>query len=273
MAAKSDAQATAGGSESGIPGPQLSRYLFQVEEAERRRLARELHDETSQGLTLVRFYLGALQEECGNKSRKTVEDAFDVLDRTIDGLRRIVKRLSPQVLEQLGLEGSIRKEARHLETEHGIRVDLRIADHFGELAADAELVIYRLVQEALHNVAKHANAKNVEIELGRKEGRIRLIIQDDGIGLPRRLGSQHHSFGIFGMRERVRCLNGTFRMRSRQGRGTRIEVYLHPECGSPSKPLLQLVEGTGPAKARVLDRQKRDSLGVSNGQDSMPARR
>jgi signal transduction histidine kinase len=243
MAAKSHAQAGTR-EEPDFAGPELSRYLFQVEEAERRRLARELHDETSQGLALVRLHLGELNQEDSPKVKKTVGDAFQVLDRTIEGLRRIVGRLSPQLLEKKGLAGSMRQEARVLEIDYGIRVSLRISDKLGDLSREAELALYRLVQEALHNVTKHANAKNVVIDLSRKEGRLRLVIQDDGVGLVKKPGAQHHSFGIMGMRERVRCLNGTFRIRSRQGRGTRIEVYLHPTCGSVSAaPQLRLVEG------------------------------
>jgi signal transduction histidine kinase len=274
MAAKSQAQGSP--RQADIADPQLARYLFQAEEAERRRLARELHDETSQGLTLVRFYLGALQEEAGTKAKRTVDDAFNVLDRTIEGLRRIVSRLSPQTLEQLGLAGSILKEARSLEADLGIQVKVRIAEKFGTLSAETELAIYRLVQEALHNVAKHAQAKNVDIDLSRKEGRIRLVIQDDGVGLPKKAGFQHHSFGIVGMRERVRCLNGTFRMRSRHGRGTRIEVFLRPDCGSTASEdqstQLQLVEGRMPARSRASNRQQRNFQGVDDDQNPVPAR-
>ena len=252
--------------------PHLSRYLFQVEEAERRRLARELHDDTSQGLTLVRFHLGALQETGGAERQKTIDDAFQVLDRTIDGLRRIVGRLSPQALEKLGLAGAIRKEARTLEADRGVKGEVRISENLGTLSADAELALYRLVQEALHNVSKHANARKVQIDLGRKEGKLRLVIQDDGVGLTKKAGLQHQAFGILGMRERVRCLNGTFRIRSRQGRGTRIEVYLSPSCGSvPDAPLPRLLDGKAPGRLAQI-RKERHSFGVPNVQDSVPAR-
>src|SRR5882757_9028125 len=120
MAAKSHSQAVAREADPEFAGPQLSRYLFQVEEAERRRLARELHDETSQGLALVRFHLGELNAESSPSTKKAVSEAFQVLDRTIEGLRRIVGRLSPQALEKMGLAGSIRQEARSLELDHGI---------------------------------------------------------------------------------------------------------------------------------------------------------
>jgi hypothetical protein len=150
MAAKSHAQASVE-ARCDVAAPQLSRHLFQVEEAERRRLARELHDETSQGLALVRFHLGELREEGGSKTKKAVGEAFQVLDRTIEGLRRIVGRLSPQSLEQMGLAGSIRQEARGLEADHGIHAKVRISETLGELSPEAELALYRQVQEALHN--------------------------------------------------------------------------------------------------------------------------
>ena len=105
MAARANTQAVQREVDLAVSEPHLSRYLFQVEEAERRRLARELHDDTSQGLTLVRYHLGALQEIEGAQAQKTIHDAFQILDRTIDGLRRIVGRLSPQALEKLGSGG------------------------------------------------------------------------------------------------------------------------------------------------------------------------
>ncbi len=275
MAAKSQAQRASDERDvEAVAGPALSRYLFQVEEAERRRLARELHDETSQGLTLVRFQLGILQRSCHEKSQKTIDDTFNVLDRTIEGLRRIVGRLSPQALEKLGLIGSIRKEARSL-MEHGVQVDLRVSENFERMSAEAELALYRLVQEALHNVAKHANAKHVEIDLGRKNGKVILVIQDDGIGLGKKLGSPHSSFGIFGMRERVRCLNGTFRIRSRQGRGTRIEVFLdHLVCAARNEVAnqFQVIEGKAPRKPGLALKQRRIASGARNGQNQVFAR-
>jgi signal transduction histidine kinase len=257
-----------------VADPELSRFLFQVEEAERRRLARELHDETSQGLSLVRFHLETLRKSHG-PSQKTLEDTFNVLDRTIDGVRRIVGRLSPQALEKFGLIGSIRKEARCLMADHAVRVDLRVSADFGRLSAEAELALYRLVQEALHNVAKHANAKNVEIDLSRKDGKIVLIVQDDGVGLVKKIGLQHSSYGIFGMRERVRCLNGTFRIRSRQGRGTRIEVYLdHSVCRAGSQiesNRFRLIEGQA-TTSRIAQKQGRTATGARNGQNQVFAR-
>jgi signal transduction histidine kinase len=236
---------------------QFARYLFEVEEAERRRLARELHDETAQGLTLVRFYLGMLQQVLPQeKDRKTVDEAFAVLDRTIEGLRRIVARLSPRALEKLGLIGSIRKEARNLASARGLQVKVTTSESFGRLSTQSELALYRLVQEALHNVGKHAKAKHVEIDLSRTDDQVSLRIEDDGTGFTKR-GSLTGRFGIFGMRERVRSLSGTFRIRSRRGRGTRIEVFLTdppPALIKPAElPQLHLV----PAESRRGTRQSK----------------
>lgn len=207
--------------------PHISRYLFQVEEAERRRIGRELHDDTAQGLTLVRFYLGMLQQIAEKENaQETIGEALAVIDRTIEGLRRIIGRLSPQALERLGLIGSIRKEARSLSSAGVTQVDVRVSGRFGRLSLEIELALYRLVQEALHNIAKHARAKHVEIDLSREGRKVRLMIIDDGVGFGRNATFPQNSYGVFGMRERIRSLGGTFRMGSRRGRGTRIQVSI-----------------------------------------------
>ncbi len=214
---------------------QIARYLFQIEEAERRRIGRELHDETAQGLTVVRFYLGMLQEiSTSRNTHKTLGEALAVIDRTIEGLRRIVARLSPQALEKLGLIGGIRKEARTLSRSGDTQVEVNISAHFGRLSPETELALYRLVQEALHNIAKHAQAKHVQIDLRRDGGSVHLLITDDGVGFGRGANAHRNSYGLFGMRERIKSLGGTFRIRSRKGRGTRISASIsHPPPAAP----------------------------------------
>lgn len=204
-------------------------YLFEVEEAERRRIGRELHDETAQGLTVVRFHLEMLQGMAtGPNVQKALGEAMAVVDRTIKGLRRIVARLSPQALQKMGFIGVIRKEARDFASV-GVQVNLKISSRFGRLSPAIELALYRLVQEALHNIAKHAQAKNVEIDLSRKGDKVRLLITDDGVGFGGQTNFDQHAYGVFGMRERIRSLGGTFRIRSRPDRGTRIQVSIfHP---------------------------------------------
>lgn len=239
-------------SQSPLSGPglthsdhsQFSQYLLQVEEAERARLAQQLHDETTASLTSLRTRLAEFERPAGRKNTKAkIQQAVGILDRTLERVQRIAHRLSPRELETLGLIGSIRKEARMLARAHDFKVIVRIAEDFGRLPPLTELALYRLVQEALHNIGRHARAKQVEIEMSRKGGKIRLLIQDDGAGFSRK-PVLPRSFGIVGMRERVRCLNGTFRIRSRTGRGTRIEVYIAdclPAGSGPPEPSLRIV--------------------------------
>ena len=212
-------------------------YLFQVEEAERRRIGRELHDETAQGLTVVRFHLEMLQGMPTSPDvQKTLGEAMAAVDRTIEGLRRIVARLSPQALEKMGLIGVIRKEARDFASV-GVQVNVKISARFGRLSPAIELALYRLVQEALHNIAKHAQAKTVEIDLSREGDKVRLLITDDGVGFGGQTNFHQHAYGVFGMRERIRSLGGTFRIRSRADRGTRIQVSISPPPCSTESPV------------------------------------
>jgi len=205
---------------------ELSAHLLQVQEEERKRISRELHDETGQALMVIRLYLGMLESSITGRSAKTkVRETLDVVDRTIEGIRRIIARLSPLVLQELGLIAAIRKEAKDLARNTGVKARVVIPDSVGRLMPDIEAAIYRVVQEALHNVAKHARASNVNILVSREAGVVRLFIEDDGIGFSARSSSSRgHSFGLAGIKERIAALGGTVRVHSSKGKGTRLEV-------------------------------------------------
>jgi signal transduction histidine kinase len=205
---------------------ELSRHLVQGQEEERKRISRELHDETGQGLMVLRLYLGTLIGESPNPElRAKIEDAMSMLDRTIGDLRRIIARLSPRVLEELGLIAAIRKEARELSKNTGMKPHLILPSGFGELDHETEIALYRSSQEALHNIAKHARARNFVIRLEINHDSAMLIVEDDGIGFSRKETSRR-SFGLLGMRERIAALGGTVRIRSRKDKGSRITVML-----------------------------------------------
>lgn len=204
---------------------ELSAHLLQAQEEERKRISRELHDETGQSLMVIRLYLGMLESTLAarvakNKVRETVE----VVDRTIDGIRRIIARLSPLVLQELGLEAAIRKEAKDLAKTTGVRAKVAISREVGRLESDVEAAIYRVVQEALHNVAKHAQAKMVTIKMDRDDEFVNVYVEDDGVGMNPKAGFRAHSFGLAGMRERVGMLHGDVNVTSARGKGTRIQV-------------------------------------------------
>jgi signal transduction histidine kinase len=210
---------------------ELSAHLLKVQEQERKRISRELHDETGQALMVIRLYLGMLESTLtGRTAKAKVHETLSVVDRTIEGLRRIIARLSPLVLQELGLVAAIRKEAKDLAKSTGVRARVVIDENVGRLAGDVEAAIYRIVQEALHNVAKHAHAKMVNVQMSRDAGHVLLLVEDDGIGFSKTtLNHERPRFGLEGMRERVSMLGGKLRITSSKGKGTRLEIRVPAE--------------------------------------------
>jgi signal transduction histidine kinase len=231
---------------------ELSGHLLKVQEEERKHISRELHDETGQALMVIRLYLSMLDKAITTRAAKAkVQELLEVVDRTIVGIRRIIGRLSPLVLQELGLIAAIRKEAKDLAKSSGINARVAVSDDVGRATPEVETAIYRVVQESLHNVAKHANAHLVTIELNRTEDHLRLRIEDDGVGISNvnASNSQRPTFGLAGMRERISTLGGTLRVESRKGKGTKILVSVPvPDNGSPlvqPSPNLRLTSAPG----------------------------
>ncbi|MGA3211436.1 MAG: GAF domain-containing sensor histidine kinase [Terriglobales bacterium] len=211
---------------------ELSAHLLQVQEQERKHISRELHDETGQALMVIRLYLGMLETSLdGRASRARVRETLAVVDRTIEGLRRIIGRLAPLVLQELGLVAAIRKEAKDLAKSTGVKTRVAISADVGRLAGDIEAAIYRVVQEALHNVAKHAQARSVNVHMSRDGDDVHLLIEDDGVGFASRrpLNQQRPAFGLAGMRERISMLGGTVKIVSAKSNGTRLEIRVPAE--------------------------------------------
>jgi signal transduction histidine kinase len=232
---------------------ELSGHLLRVQEDERKRISRELHDETGQALMVIRLYLGMLESTAagrGSRSQKNkIRETVEVVDRTIEGIRRIIGRLSPLVLKELGLVAAIRKEAKDLAKNTGIRARVMVAEDVNRLDPEVEMVIYRVVQEALHNVAKHSHAKSANIILNYDAERIRLLVEDDGVGFSAKSSnSRGNSFGLAGIKERVHSIGGEVRVVSSKERGTRIEVAV--PLREASAPLAKSAEA-GAISTRV----------------------
>lgn len=204
---------------------ELSGHLLRVQEEERKRISRELHDETGQALMVIRLYLGMMETSATPQSVKgKIRETVAVVDRTIEGIRRIIGKLSPLVLQELGLVAALRKEAKDLARNTGVKARVMISDEVGRLAPGTEQAIYRVVQEALHNVAKHAQARNVTVQMSREGQTVQVVVEDDGIGIQARSNSRGHSFGLSGIKERVAMLGGVSRVISVKGKGTRLEI-------------------------------------------------
>jgi two-component system sensor histidine kinase NreB len=204
---------------------ELSAHLLRAQEEERKRISRELHDATGQQLMVIRLYLGMLDgsTEDAPELRKKIVETVTVVDQTIEGIRRIIAKLSPLVLEELGLIAAIRKEAKDFTKRTGVRTRVAVSESVGRLSNQTETAVYRVVQEALHNVAKHVQAKNVTVQMGRDSDLISLIIQDDGVGITQ-APVVGRNFGLSGMTERVAMLGGSAKVLSAKSKGTRIEV-------------------------------------------------
>jgi signal transduction histidine kinase len=228
---------------------ELSGHLLRVQEEERKRISRELHDETGQALMVIRLYLGMMESGIGAKNiRGKIRETVDVVDRTIEGIRRIIGKLSPLVLQELGLVAAIRKEAKDFSRNTGVKARVLISEDVGRLAPGAEQAIYRVVQEALHNVAKHAHAKNVTVHLIREEQQVQVAVEDDGIGIHAKTDSRDQSFGLAGIKERIAMLGGVSKVISAKGKGTRIEISV--PAGEPA----QVVERTMAQAAHAAQR-------------------
>ncbi len=208
---------------------QLGEHMLKVEEQERRRISRELHDEVGQAMLVVRLYLEMLQQELGRQSpplELKIKEALGVLDGTIQDMRRLIAALSPSLLQQLGLAAALRQFAHNFSRNFPVHVRLKVA-RLGPLPQDTEIMLYRLVQECFTNVIKHSKAENVLLAVQRANGRLRLRVEDDGAGFDLEEAAQKKgSFGLAGMRERVTLLGGQIEIRTRLGEGTKIDVRI-----------------------------------------------
>ncbi len=207
----------------------LGEHMMKVEEEERRRISRELHDEVGQALLVARLYLEMIEGMLGkqNKEARTkLKDTREVVETTIVEMRRLISALSPNVLQELGLPASIRQFVKNLSRTFPGRVRMRMSN-VEELPDGPKIMMYRLVQECFTNAVKHSNAKNVSVELTRRSGLVRMRMQDDGVGFSvAEAATKRESFGIAGMRERVELLGGKIDIASSPGKGTKVSIAI-----------------------------------------------
>ena len=200
------------------------RRVVQAQEEERRRLARELHDETGQALASILLGLKSLEE---SKDLDSLKDSVAALrDRVVETLhdvRRLAVELRPAALDDFGLEPALERLTSGFAEQTGIRVELESRLHDDRLPEEIETVLYRIVQEALTNIVKHAHAERVSIVVTQKPGSIGAIIEDDGRGFDPELDVDG-GIGLIGMRERVALLDGSLTIESRRDAGTTLVV-------------------------------------------------
>jgi signal transduction histidine kinase len=192
------------------------------QELERRRLARELHDETGQALTSILLGLRALEEAKNDDLGAAVGKLREQVVQTLQDVRRLAVELRPTALDDFGLAAALERLSSSFAEQTGIAVELESGLSDERLPSDVETALYRIVQEALTNVVKHAQAEHVSIVLRRNEGAVTAVIEDDGGGLPRDGGEG--GLGLVGMRERVALVSGQLEIESAEGTGTTLVV-------------------------------------------------
>lgn len=214
----------------------LIRKLFVIQEDERKHLSRELHDETGQLLASLLAYMKLLLSKLKEEAQKDLlQKARDVAIHALGSLRKIAVDLRPPVLDDLGLAAAMLKYIQTFSEQQGIRVHVEMPEGKTDLGSEISLALYRILQESLTNIARHADAENVYISLLDSSEEISLIIKDDGIGIcnaaEQETKRQKNGLGIYGMTERAELLGGTMKLESIYGTGTTVYVTLPKKLG------------------------------------------
>ncbi len=211
---------------------ELLEKLITAHEDERRRIARELHDEAGQALTALILNLELAEQAHKQVDPQNLGRLRGIAEHTLAEVRRIIAALRPTILDDLGLAAAIRWYAKELVEPQGLQVSMQLSGLEDRLPPHVETAVFRIVQEAITNVLKHAEARQAMVETTVADGRVRVTVTDDGRGfevtsVPR--SREGRGLGLLGMRERAEALGGTLRISSRPGHGTRIEIVIPVE--------------------------------------------
>jgi hypothetical protein len=212
----------------------LARRLVTAQESERSALSRELHDELGRSLTAVKINLTEILRDApdgaGGPLAARIAESNDLIDRMLEQTHEMALDLHPAMMDDLGLIPTLRGYIRRFNLRTGIEVEATFVEPALPMGSDLETNLYRIIQEALTNVSKHARAKTVTIVLGLEDSDVRLSIADDGVGfdLPSRENdpSVNRGLGLLGMQERVSSVGGRIAVESAPGRSTRLDVSI-----------------------------------------------
>jgi signal transduction histidine kinase len=205
---------------------ELSAHRESAREEERKRIAREIHDELGQVLTALKMDLAYLNMNLGEvhpKSQATVKSMEGLIDRAVESVRSIATALRPGVLD-LGLAAAIEWQAQEFQARTGIPCEVRLEHQDIALDDGRSTAVFRILQESLTNVARHAEASRVRIILEKTDGLLKLEVADDGKGVVVDQVNKAKSFGLLGIKERTAILGGTLDIRSAPGEGTALSV-------------------------------------------------
>ena len=216
---------------------QLSHGLVEAQETERRRIARELHDEIGQALTVAQIHLQTLLHEPGLAAQTArLTESLQVVERVLEQVKDISLNLRPSMLDDLGLESTLRWYTHRQTALTGIKNHLRIEPLEHRLAPAVETECFRVAQEALTNIARHAHAQTVSVDLRAEDGRLHLRVRDDGVGFEagalRERAVQGESLGLLSMEERAALAGGGIEINSTPGQGTEVHAWFPLTSGA-----------------------------------------
>jgi signal transduction histidine kinase len=213
----------------------LARSVFRVQEEERRRLSRDLHDGIGQNLTALKLQLALVAEdlppELGD-ARNRLQRCVAMCARTLEEARELSRLLRPQVLDDLGLRAALQSLTRTLGESGGLAIELEFGS-LPDLDDDIQTLIFRIAQEALTNVVRHAGAWTALLRLIQRAGWLHLTVWDDGKGCDPDTAQTAGGSGLGGMRERLQLFGGRFELHSQPGQGCRIHALLPLDAASP----------------------------------------
>ena len=214
----------------------LSRRLVEIQESERRYIARELHDHAGQNLTSLMLGLGAMEKEADEAEfiRTRAAELMTMTDHILEDLHRLAINLRPASLDHLGLTPALEQLIKAFTQDSHLPIRLKTVgvNEDDRLPQEVETTLYRVVQEALTNVVRHAKARQVDVVLEQRVGSMLVIVEDDGIGFDVDIANETGHLGLLGMQERSEMLGGTLTIESKPGSGTTL--FVEVPCGDPN---------------------------------------
>lgn len=221
---------------------ELSQHLIRVSEEEKAKIARELHDTLGSNLTAINMDLNWISKRLPPEQpelRERLQRSLQMLTDTVELKHEVIEGLRPSHLDNLGLAFAMRAHCGEFTRRTGVPCDVEVVEDFDELDPGWSIALYRIAQESLTNVTKHAHAKSVKMQLHREAGGIRLRIIDDGTGMPAGAASKPKSHGLVGMRERMRQIGGAIEIRpSEGGAGTVVDAFIPAPAALKEEPVV-----------------------------------
>jgi signal transduction histidine kinase len=206
----------------------LSTRLITIQEEERKTIARDVHDELGQGLTALKLHVAALAQSlpaaAAEGAKRDIERINDLIDENIHEVRRIAGELRPTAIDDFGLTAAVQLATENFTVQSGIECEVSIRPDEIEAPPTTAIVIYRILQEALTNVIRHAKATRVEVRLRQDERSVVLEVRDNGAGVTQEQLRRSDALGLMGMRERASIIGGELRIEGVPGRGTIVSV-------------------------------------------------